>query len=516
MSEATDEMKARRQRIREEMGGPEKIARQHARGRLTIRERIDHLVDPGSFFEVGTFARSERPEAADISPGDGKVSGLATIDGRKVSICGDDVTVFHGSSSFVGQQRTHKAFRLAMDNGHPFIYLGETGGARLPDTLGSYGFTRIRPSAENGQRLRRAPMITAILGDSFGGSSFEAAYSDIVIQARGSCLAVSSPRVIEIATTESVTLEALGGVDVHLRKTGQIDLAADDEEHAFRLIREVLSYLPQNRWSKPAAHANPGAEADPELEPLVPAARNRAYDMHRVLRRLVDNVDGHPALLELKPEYGRSLITAFARLGGRSIGILASNPMFFAGALDPECCDKASRFIALCDSFNVPLVFLQDVPGFIVGRQPEHERLLNRAIMFMEALSLAEVPKITVVLRKAFGLAYYALNGTGMGGDFVFAWPGAEISFMDPAVGVNVVYAAKLKASADPDAERKAMVDEWSKDTHPYGAAAIMNVDEVIDPAETRAVLIRALEECDRPAPPESYRKPLASWPTCI
>jgi acetyl-CoA carboxylase carboxyltransferase component len=516
MGELADEMKARRGRIRAEMGGLEKIERQHARGRQTIRERIDALLDEGSFFEFGTFAHSERPEAAAMSPGDGKVSGLGRIDGRPVSVAGDDVTVFHGSTAFVGAKRTQKAYRLALENGHPFVYLGETGGARLPDTLGSAGFTRIHPSAENGQRGRRMPMITAIMGDSFGGSSFEAAYSDIVIQVKGSCLAVSSPRVIEIATGEKISLEDLGGVPVHLRKTGQIDIAAEDEAHALRLIREVLSYLPQNRWSKAADLPCPAIEPDEGIEALVPAERNRAYDMHKVIRRLVDATDHGPAFLELKPDVGRQLITGFARLGGKSVGIIASNPMFSAGALDPNCCDKAARFICLCDSYNVPLVFLQDVPGFIVGRQPEHDRLLNKAIMFMEALSLAEVPKITVVLRKAFGLAYYALAGNDMGGDFLFAWPGAEISFMDPAVGVNVVHAGKLRDSADPEGERAALIAEWSKDTAPYGAAGIMNVDEIIDPAETRAVLVRALAECDRPAPPAEYRKPLASWPTCL
>ncbi|MCC7363814.1 MAG: methylmalonyl-CoA decarboxylase [Dehalococcoidia bacterium] len=517
MRDIVEEMRARREKIRTEMGGIDKIERQHARGRLTVRERIDRLVDAGSFFEFGTFARSERPEAKDISPGDGKVSGLATVAGRPISVAGDDVTVFRGSSAYVASKRTHKALELAVDNGHPFVYLGETGGARLPDTLGAEGFTRIHPSVQTARRQRAVPMVTAILGDSFGGSSFEAAFSDVVIQARGACLAVSSPRVIEIATTEKVSLEDLGGVDVHLRKTGQIDIAADDEDHALALIRDVLSYLPQNRWSKPELLPCPPPAADEKLYDVVPTARNRAYDTHRVLARLVDpRPDGSPALLELKPEFGRSLITAFARLGGRSVGILASNPMYFAGALDPDCCDKGARFIALCDTFNLPLVFLQDVPGYIVGKQPEHERLLNKAIMFFEALALAEVPKVTVVLRKAFGLAYYALAGNAMGGDFLFAWPGAEISFMDPAVGVNVVHAGKLDGVEDPAAERARLIAEWSKDTTPYGAAGIMNLDEIIDPAETRPILVRALAECDRPAPGREYRKPLASWPTCL
>lgn len=515
MQDAIEEMLQRREKIRTEMGGLQKIERQHARGRLTIRERIDRVLDPGSFFEIGTFARSERPEVAETSPGDGKVGGLGTIHDRPVSIVGDDITVFHGSSSFVGSKRTHKAFQLAVDNGHPFVYLGETGGARLPDTLGSTGFTRIHPQAETGRRQRKVPMVTAILGDSFGGSSFEAAFSDVVIQVRGSCLAVSSPRVIEIATTEQVSLEALGGIDVHLRKTGQIDLAAEDDEHALQLVRDVLSYLPQNRWSKPE---DLPFEAQPTLDEripgIVPAKRNRAYDMHNLINHIVDGPDDNPAFLELKPEFGRPLITGFARVGGKSVGIIASNPMFFAGALDPDCCDKAARFITTCDSFNLPILFLQDVPGFIVGTEAEHDRLLNKAIMFLEAMALAEVPKITVVVRKAFGLAYYALAGNDMGSDFVFSWPGAEISFMDPAVGVNVVHANKLKEADDPEAERARLIAEWSEDTAPYGAAGIMNIDEIIDPRETREVLIRALKECDRPAPSIDYRKPLASWPT--
>jgi acetyl-CoA carboxylase carboxyltransferase component len=546
-------MEARRDRIRDQMGGLERIERQHARGRLTMRERIDALLDPGSFFELGTFARSERPEARDISPGDGKISGLGTIDGRPVSVSGDDVTVFHGSSSVVGQKRKHKAYELALENGHPYVYLGETGGARLPDTLGSEGFSRVMPGIESGRRFRQVPMITAIVGDSFGGSSFESAFSDVVIQVRGTCLAVSSPRVIEIATGEKVSLEELGGVQVHLRQTGQIDMAADDEQHAFSLIRETLSYLPPNAWSLPPEGAWDGKlERDERLYDLVPTQRNRAYDMHRVIGRLVDPVLAGPSVrgaafeatpgerlssaraevsfdrggaatrdlrttpyLEFKPEFGRSLITCLARMGGQVVGILASNPMWNAGALDPDCCAKGTSFLCLCDSYNIPLVFLQDVPGFIVGKKAEHGKLLNSAIMFLEALSQAEVPKVTVVLRKAFGLAYFALCGNDMGGQFLFAWPTAEISFMDPAVGVNVVYKEKLDASDDPDAERARMIAEWSKETDPYGAAGIMNIDEIIDPADTRSVIIRALHECRQPAPPRGYRKALASWPTC-
>lgn len=517
MTYNAEDMKQRRARIRNEMGGLDKIERRHQRGQLTARERMDALLDKESFFELGTFTRSERAEVADRSPGDGKLTGLGTIDGRDVSVCADDATVFHASSAYVNSRRIHKAYELAVNNGHPLVYLGETGGARLPDTLGAGGFTRIHPSIATARRARQVPMVTAILGNSFGGSSFEAAFSDVVIQLAGTCLAVSSPRVIEIATGEKVSLEGLGGVDIHRKKTGQIDLWADTEEEALQLVRKVLSYLPQNRWSKPADLGGPtSAPPDEAIYDIVPGARNRAYDMHKLIARIVDEAEDGPAFVELKPDFGRPLINGLSRIGGKVVGIIASNPMYFAGALDPDSCDKTAQFICMCDAFNIPIVFLQDVPGFIVGRQAEHERLLHKAIMLLEALGLAETAKISIVIRKAFGLAYYALGGNDMGSDFVFAWPDAEISFMDPAVGVNIVYADKLQQTDDPDAERQRLIDEWSAETDPYGAAGIMTFDEIIDPAETRNVILRALRECDREAPPRTYRKPLASWPTCL
>ena len=502
----------RRRRIREEMGGRERIERQHRRGRLTVRERIERLADAGSFLEIGTFARSERPEARERTPGDGKVGGWARVEGRPLAVCGDDVTVLHGSSSVVGQRRMRRIYEQALEQGVPYVYFGETGGARLPDALGSEGFSKIPAAVTVGRRARRIPLATAIVGESFGASSFHAAFSDFVVQVRGSSMAVSSPRVIEIATCEQVSFEELGGVDVHLDVTGQIDAAAETEEEAIALIKRFLSYLPANAWSLPPARPfETTVAADSALAELVPRQRNRAYDMHKVLARLVD--DGE--LLELKPRFGRSLITALARIGGRSAGIVASNPMYYAGALTPETCDKATAFLCLCDAFNIPIVFLQDVPGFIVGKEPEHARLLHKAIMFMEALAQTTVPRITVVLRKAFRLAYFSLSGNGTGGALMTAWPGAEISFMDPAVGVNVVHAEEIARAADPAGERERLAGEWAADVEPYGAAGIMNLDEIIDPADTRAVLVEAIRRFEVQPPPKGQLKPLASWPTC-
>ncbi len=508
-----DDLALRRQKVVSEMGSPERIDRQHARGRLTIRERLDRLFDPGSFREIGTFAVSEVPEVRDRTPGDGKIGGWGAIDGRPAAAAGDDVTVLHGSSSVVGGKRMKRIYEQALRQGVPYIYFGETGGARLPDALGSEGFSKIPPGLEMGRRRRRIPLATAIVGESFGGSSFHSAFSDFTVQVRGSALNVSSPRVIEIATGEKISLQDLGGVDIHLDLTGQIDQAADDEDDAIDQMKQFLSYLPSNCWETPPIRAGyDQADPDPALADLVPSRRQRAYDMHRVIRRIVD--DGE--MLELKPRFGRSLITALARIGGHSVGILASNPMFNAGALDPNTCDKATQFVCMCEAFNIPTIWLQDVPGFIVGSQPEHARLLHKAIMFLEALALMTVPRITVVMRKAFGLAYFSLSGASMDNALVTAWPGAEISFMDPGVGVNVVHARDITEAADSDAERQHLIDQWTLGHEPWGAAGIMNLDEIIDPADTRRWLLEAVQRFPITPPRRGETKELASWPTCV
>ncbi len=508
-----DDFARRREQIISEMGSTERVARQHAKGRLTIRERLDRLFDPGSFREIGTFAVSEMPDVRDRTPGDGKIGGWGEIDGRAAAACGDDVTVLHGSSSVVGGKRMKRIYEQALRQGVPYVYFGETGGARLPDALGSEGFSKIPAGIEMGRRRRRIPLATAIVGESFGGSSFHGAYSDFVVQTRGSALNVSSPRVIEIATGERISLQELGGVDVHLDITGQIDRSAENEDDAISQIKQFLAYMPSNCWETPPVregydHAAP----DPGLADLVPTRRQRAYDMHRVIQRIVD--DGE--MLELKPRFGRSLITTLARIGGQTVGILASNPMFNAGALDPNTCDKAAQFVCLCESFNIPTIWLQDVPGFIVGSQPEHARLLHKAIMFMEALALMTVPRITIVLRKAFGLAYFSLSGGSMDNALVTAWPGAEISFMDPGVGVNVVHARDIAESADPDRERQRLIDEWTLGHEPWGAAGIMNLDEIIDPADTRRWLLEAVQRFPVTPPRRGETRELASWPTCL
>src|SRR5215471_5161804 len=326
------ELLRRKERVMTQMGGPDKIEAQRKRGRMTARERVLALLDPGSFIEFGALAHSERDEVADRSPSDGKIIGFGTINGRKVGVGADDVTVFHASSSYIGMKKVDRLAQMCFKHGFPFIFLGECGGARNPDIMPSRGLPRFGVSLDLVKRNRSVPMITAILGESFGGSSWYAAVSDFVVQMRGSCMAVSSPRVIEVATGEQVDFEELGGVGVHASLTGQLDVVAEDEMDAFAAIRRWLSFMPQNAESVPERLPWDGNFDcfDETLPTLVPKRRNRGYDMRRILPRLTD--DG--TVLELRPDFGPSLITALGRVGGRSVGFIASNPYFFAGSID--------------------------------------------------------------------------------------------------------------------------------------------------------------------------------------
>lgn len=498
-----------RARIRAEMGGTDKIARLHAAGRRTAREHLECLLDAGSFSEVGIFARSEHEVDHASTPSDGKICGHGTIDSRAVTVAVDDVTVKRATSSLVGARKLARVYEQARRAGNPFVYIGETGGARLPDTLSAAGYSSEAVFPWLSARRREVPVACAIVGESFGGSSFVAGLSDFVVQVRGSVLAITSPRVIEVATGQQVSNEALGGADVHDRRTGQIDVAVDSDDDAYEAIRRFLSFMPSRAGELPPRLAPRSIAPDNAIAEVVPATRTLTYDMRALLEVLVDDGD----LLELKANFGASIVTGLARIDGWAVGIIASQPAFAVGSLTPDACSKATRLLCLCDAFGLPVVFVQDTPGFLVGTDVEHDRLLARSMLFLEALSLARVPRLSLVVRKAFGLAFFSMGGSNMGSDLLVAWPGAEIGFMDPVVGANVLHADRL-AGLDGEARKDELyrlAAQLGADSDPRAIAAAMNIDDVIEPADTRVVLADALARYA----PSAVREPsvLSSWP---
>ncbi len=509
----TAELHRRNRFIREEMGGAARVEQMRADGVPTIRDHIEAFADPGSFRELGTHSRSMRLEDRHNTPGDGKVGGEATVDGRPVSVSGDDITVKKASSAIVGSRRLSRLYERAVERGMPYVYFGETGGGRIPDLIGAEGISDVAPSPYVATRRRKIPMASVIVGQSFGGSSFQAAFSDFVVQVRGSVLAVTSPRVFEIATGEVIGFEELGGVDVHSRLTGQIDLGVDTFEESYDAVRKWLSYLPPNAWSPaPRTDVRADMNADRSLADMVPAKRTRGYDMRRFAAHLLDD----ESFFELQPLYARNLTAGLGRLDGFAVGVIGNNPMFNAGVLDPDACRKAIRLMTLCDSFNIPVIFLMDVPGFMVGQAVEHGRILSLAIRFVEALANMTAPTLTVTLRKGFGLAFPAMNGSGMGSSGLYSWPGAEIGFMDPDVGVNVAYAARLAALDEDERheEQARLIAEIADATSPYEAAGTLRIDEVIDPADTRRVLVEDLRQLEGRRVPPPEERALSYWPT--
>ena len=497
------------------MGGVEKVAKMSDEGDRTIRQHIDSFLDDDSFREIGTFSRSLRVEEREKTPGDGKIGGHGTVNSRPVAVFGDDITVYRGSSSIVGTRKEHRLYERAMAMGIPIVHFGETGGARIPDTMGAEGISEPGGLFELAKRRHRVPMATMVTGQSFGGSSFLSALSDYVVMVRGSCLAVTSPKVFEIATGEVISFEDVGGVDVHARKTGQIDLGVESDQEGYDAIRKWLSYLPSNAWEVAPRNETLGSlDHDPGLAELVPAKRTRGYDMRRVVERIVDT----DSMLEIQPLYARNVVCGMARLNGFSVGVIANNPMFGAGTLDPQACHKIIRLATVCDSYNIPIIFLADVPGFMVGERVEHELMLHWGMRMMHALQNCSAPTLTVCIRKAFGLAWQAMNGSQMLALGVYSWPGAEIGFMDPEVGVNVAFGSKLARIDDSEtreSERVALVREVGESTNPYEAAGTMRIDEIIDPGDTRGVLAHDLEMLAHRSVPPPEARPLSYWPTC-
>ncbi|MDB5875880.1 MAG: methylmalonyl-CoA carboxyltransferase [Ramlibacter sp.] len=469
------------------MGGEAKLKKRREKGILDARQRIDHLLDPGSFHEVGLHGTSVMPADRERTPADGKIAGYGRIDGRDVGIVSNDFTVKGASSSATNGRKIGHIKRVATQRGMPIVFLGESSGARMPDTMGARGMgTMLGSDGTQYLRMRETPWAAAVLGDCYGSSTWYTCCSDFAVMRKGAVMAVSSPGLVEQALSETVDPQTLGGWKLHAETTGLIDRAVDTDEEALAAIRQFLSYMPSHHGEAPprtAVPAGSGANAD-QLAKLIPARRTQVYDVRKIIAAIVDQ----DSAFELKPQFGKVAVTTLARLDGHVVGIVANNPMFKGGALDTDACDKITSFLVLCDSFNIPLIILVDTPGFSIGPEAERRRAPGKIMNFMNALSLCTVPKLSVILRKSYGQAYLNMGG-GRNSDEVAAWPGAEISFMDPNFAVRIVHGHEPGSPEFAEALR-----EMERDNSVYGIAEIFGVQAVIRPEETRDHLIRLLE----------------------
>lgn len=487
------------------MGSQRELAARKAQGILNARERVAALVEPGSFEEFGLFAVGINPAARDRTPADAAVCGFGRVDGRLMGINAADFSTMAASSGRIQIKKYNHIRDLCIANGHPLINLMECGGGRIPDVMGAAG---IGAGGESGRyfRPRVVPSAAAVLGADYGRGAFVCVLSDFTVMRRGAVLAVSSPNVTAGSIAEAETPEQLGGAEMHAEVTGLVDLVVDSDEEALAAVRRFLSYLPDHhRAAPPLAPVPPGADAmASRLPELVPGERRKTYDVHRAIEAIVDP----GSFFGLKQRHARAAVTGLARLGGRTVGIVASNPRFKGGALDAEACSKITSFIVLCDSFNVPLIFLADTPGFLIGAEAEKRGMAGRIMNFLAALEEATVPKLALVLRKSFGQAY--INMGGGKADETAAWFSSEISFMDPHVAVSVVFAGRAPESGKTPEQ---LLEEVAGDTSPYGLAAPYLGHAVIDPCDTRAYLISRLAIHSRSLTGGVGEHRLANWP---
>ena len=490
------------------MGGPDKLAERKKQGVLNARERIDYLVDSGSFTETGRHARSIRAEVRHKTPADGKVAGYARIAGREVSIVSNDFTVLGASSSVVNMKKIRHVKQAACRYGMPLVFLGESSGARMPDRMGAAGRAILAQDPTEYQRLRESPWVSALLGQCYGSSTWYAAMSDFVVMRKGSVMAVASPNVTSIAIGKPVDPEDLGGWKILTGVSGLADLAVDTDEQALDAIKRFLSYFPAHCMEPPPEQPMPAGSGDAcrKMLEIVPEARKQVYDVRKVIAAISDK----DSSFELKERFGKSVATVIARLDGKSVGYIANNPLFKGGALDPDACQKATSFMVLCDSFNIPIVFLVDVPGFLIGVEGELRGMPGKIINWMNALSLITVPRITVIMRKSYGQAFINMGG-GRNTDELACWPSADLGFMDPRVSVNVLYG--VKEQDDPEKFRK-LVADIDRDTTPWELARMYEAQHVIDPRDTRDFLIRMLAIHRKRMKHGVGEHRLANWPT--
>lgn len=477
-------------------GGPKRVEAQHAKGKLTARERIKLLFDAGTFEELDPFVThrcSDFGMAEQKSLGDAVVVGYGMVNDRLTFAFSQDFTVFGGSLSEVASQKICKVLDLAAKSGAPFVAVLDSGGARIQegiDSLNGYGEIFTRNTLYSGV----IPQISVIVGPTAGGAVYSPAITDFVFMVKGLGQSyITGPEVVKAVTGEDVSLEELGGAVVNATKSGNCHFLYETEEECFQGVRRLLGFVPQSHKEKPAGidTSDTPNRADEELLNIVPVSSTQPYDMKQIITRVVDNGD----FMEVHQRFAGNFIVGFARLGGGSVGILAQQPMYLAGVLDIDASDKGARFVRFCDCFNIPLVTFVDVPGYMPGTNQEFRGIIRHGAKLLFAYAEATVPKVSVIIRKAYGGAYIAMSSKSLRGDINYAWPTAEIAVMGPEGAVNIIYRNEIKKASRPEEVRQRLIQEYrDKFANPYVAAARGYVDDVIDPRETRPKLITALQ----------------------
>lgn len=502
MAQKVEELHKLRAEIKK-MGGEEKVAKQHARGKLTARERVDLLFDKDSFLEVGIMGTEPGGKRV---PADAVITGYGKVNGRYVAVAAYDFTVKGGSMGMVNELKVTRMRQIALRERFPFVWLSDSGGARIdPSSAASFGGGELSALfADSGYLFKEEslmsgviPLVCAMMGPGFAGTAYIPGLADFVPMVKGRCsMGLGGPALVKMVTGEDISEEDLGGSKVHCEISGCGDLEVDSDEACIEAIRKYLSYFPQHCEEKPPRapwEGDPNALMDDKILKVVPDNTRQAFDMHKVIKFIADEGD----FFEIKPKWARNIIVGFLRIGGFPVGVVANNPMFYAGAIDINASDKAARFIWLCDAFNIPLLFLSDAPGFMVGSKAEKDGIIRHGAKFVHAVAEATVPKLTVVVRKSYGAAYYAMCGRAFDPDLLVAWPGAEIAVMGPEGMVSIFAKRALDAAQNPE-ERAKMTLQMAEQIRPFvqidKVANWSFVDDVIDPRETRRVLIAALE----------------------
>jgi acetyl-CoA carboxylase carboxyltransferase component len=495
MEELVDELMARREH-NFLGGGEEKIAKQHSRGKLTARERLDLLIDEGTWVELGLHGRphfAQRALEGVDAPADGVVTGYGKVNGRMVCVGAYDFTVMAGSMGLTGEMKLSRLRAMALNKRMPMIWLLDSAGARIQEAVGSLFAGSGHLFREQVTMSGVIPQIAAVMGPCAAGTAYIPALTDFIPMVKGNgSMALAGSHLVRAATGEEVTDEEIGGYKVHNRKSGVADMECADDAECIQAIKDYLSYMPQHSGEKPPVKAteDPVSRGDDGLLSLLPESNRQPYDMYDLIRMIVD--DGE--IFDMKGKWAKSIITCFARFDGHSVGIVANQPKHLGGILDNDSADKSARFINLCDAYNIPLIYLQDVPGFMVGSKVEAEGIIRHGAKMLYATSRATVPKVAILVRKCYGAGYYVMNGSGYEPDAIYAWPTAEISVMGAEGAVNIIGRSVIEAAEDPEAKRAELLEFAQKMIDVYLAAGNAMIDDVIDPRETRHRIIRALE----------------------